>query len=366
MEEKIIDNEIKNEEVSLKELILRVRLYYRYLLSKWIIILVFAIVGGGLGLIASLYKKPVYIASTSFVLEESESGGGGLGQYAGIASMVGIDVGGGSGGIFKGDNIIELYKSRNMIEKTLLSEADFNGKKKLLIDRYIDFNRLREKWNVNPALKSLKFALYNASQDSLNGNSRLRDSVLGVIAGDINKNYLTVSKPDKKLSIIEAVVRSKDEVFAKVLDEQIVKNVNDFYVRTKTKKSKDNIAIIQKKTDSVRAVMNGAIYSAAAITDATPNLNITRQVQRSAPVQRSQFSAETNKSILAQLVQTLELSKISLLKETPLIQVIDQPVFPLEKDVLSKKKGIFIGFFAVAFLSCLYFLIKKVIKDLMI
>ncbi|MGY0038978.1 hypothetical protein [Pedobacter sp. NJ-S-72] len=114
---------------------------------------------------------------------------------------------------------------------------------------------------------------------------------MGTIVIDINRNYLSVIKPDKKLSIIKAEVRAKDEFFAKSFDEQIVKNVNDFYVLTKTKKSVDNIAIMQHKVDSVQRVLNGYIYTAAAVADATPNLNITRQVQRIVPIQRSQFGA---------------------------------------------------------------------------
>ena len=35
--------------------------------------------------------------------------------------MMGLDVGG-SGGLFQGENILELYKSRSMIAKTLLTE----------------------------------------------------------------------------------------------------------------------------------------------------------------------------------------------------------------------------------------------------
>lgn len=356
-------NTSSDDEISLKELILKIREWYRYLLSKWVTIIGFGILGGILGFAYAYTKKPIYTATTTFVLEEGEKGGG-LGQYAGLASMVGIDLGGGGGGIFQGDNILELYKSRTMIEKTLLTEVDYQGKKQLLIDRYIDFNKLREGWAKKPELAKLSFSSIVNRLSS--AEQRLRDSVMGVIVNDINKNYLSVVKPDKKLSIINAQVKAQDEFFAKAFDEQIVKNVNDFYVQTKTKKSLVNIAILKQKTDSVRAVMNGAIYSAAAVVDATPNLNPTRQVQRVAPMQKSQFTAETNKAILGELVKNLEMSKMALLKETPLIQVVDEPVLPLENDRLGKIKSVFTGMLFFSFLFSFFLLVKKVIKDLLV
>lgn len=353
----------QSDEISLKELILKIRDWWRYILSKWVIILAFGLLGGALGFWYATFKKPVYTATTTFVLED-EKGGGGLGNLAGLASMAGVEIGNG-GGIFQGDNIFELYKSRKMIVQTLLSKVEINGKRKLLIDRYIDFNELREKWSKMPSLIDLKFDVDSIEDGAfaLNPN-RLRDSVLTSIVNDIKKNYLLVAKTDKKLSIIEVAVKAKDEVFAKLFNEAIVKNVNDFYLLTKTKKSQQNIQIIQQKADSVRAVMNGAIYSAVAVVDATPNLNPTRQAQRIAPAQRAQFSAETNKAILSSLVQNLEMSKLALMKETPLLEVIDQPVYPLNKENFGKIKGIFIGGILFGFLATFFLLIKKLYKNI--
>lgn len=349
-----------NDEISLKELIIKLKVWWNYLLSKWILILFFGVLGASLGFVYGYLKKPIYIATTTFVLEDEKSAGG-MGGLAGLASIAGVDLGSSGGGIFQGDNILELYKSRKMIEKTLFTVVNDGNKKQLLIDRFISFNKLRDKWKKKE-LQELNFSII---ADSINsGEQRLRDSVIRDIVDDINKNYLLVSKKDKKLNIITAEVKATDEFFAKNFNEQIVKNVNDFYVQTKTKKSAENVAILQHKTDSVRAVMNGAIYNAAAIADATPNLNPTRQVQRVAPIQRSQFTAETNKAILGSLVQNLEMTKVTLLKEAPLIQVVDEPVYPLQNEKFGKLKGLVIGGLVAGFLVALILLIKKMFSSL--
>lgn len=354
----------ESDEVSLKELLIKIRDWWRYLSSRWLIVLVFSLLGGVLGFFYASTKKTVYTATTTFVLED-EKGGGGLGNLAGLASMAGVDLSGSGGGIFQGDNILGLYKSRAMLERTLLTPVNINGKKQLLVNRFIDFNKLREKWTDKPELLGLLFTIDSGIQNRVQilKPNRLKDSILGVIVTNLNKNYLTVAKPDKKLSIIQVDVKSNDELFAKTFNDELVKNVNEFYISTKTKKSLQNIKILQHKTDSVRATMNGAIYTAVAVVDATPNLNPTRQVQRVAPAQKAQFSAETNKAILAEMVKNLEMTKMSLLKETPLIQVIDIPVYPLEKKRTSFILSTAIGMFVFFIIISLFIVVKSIIID---
>jgi len=340
-----------NEEISLGELASTIRTWINYLVSRWLFITIFVVIGGITGFLYALLTKPVYTANTTFVLEESSSPGGGLGQYANIASMIGIDLGGASNGMFTSENIVEIYKSRRMLQTVLLSSFNFAGKNQLLIDRYLEFNRFRKKWENEPGLKDLSFS-------SEGQPTQLQDSILGEVIKEINKRYLTVEKLDKKSSIIKVSVKSKDQLFAKALTEKVVSTVNEFYIRTKTKKSLDNLAVLQQQTDSVRAVMNGAIISGASTIDATPNLNPTRQILR-ASVQRSQFNAEANKAMLAELLKNLELSKITLRKETPLIQIIDQPVLPLDEEKAGKLSSTIIASVLFGLLSAIYLIIRK-------
>lgn len=355
--ENIKINQIDTGQGTLVKSLLQLRHWWIYLGTKRTLLLIVMLLAGVLALAYGYFKKPVYIATTTFVLENGESGGGGLSQYMGIASMMGIDLGGaGGGGIFQGDNIIELYKSRNMIERALLHPV-VGDSTQLLIDRYIQFNNY-QKWFDNHQLNNITF---NSYRQLLNDKKafRLRDSIMTVAVEKINKYNLSVGKPDKKLDIIKVDVKAKDEVFAKEFNDQIVKNVNDFYVQTKTKKSLDNVNILQQKTDAVRKGMNADIYAAVAIADATPNLNPTRQVQRMAPVQKSQFSAETNKAILAELVKNLEMAKFNLRKDTPLIQVIDTPILPLKDNHIKLFWYPLVAMFGALCLMAVFLLIRE-------
>lgn len=341
--------------ISLKDLVAKLKEWRLYLLSKWIIILTFAVLGGICGYTYSSLSKPVYTATATFALEEGGESGGLGGQYSGLASMVGIDVGG-NGGMFKGDNLLELYKSRSMIKNTLLSTVDFKGKRQLLIDRYIEFNGLRAKWDKKPYLRNLKFT------DSAHFGI-LQDSVISSLAREINKKSLTVIKPDKKLSIIKVTFLSKDELFAKAFTNEIVSNVNNFYIETKTKKSSDNVNVLQRQTDSIRRVLTGAVSSVAASRDVNPNPNPSRQVL-GVPSQRKQIDVQANVAVLTELVKNLEISKVSLRKETPLIQIIDDPVLPLEKEKLGVIEGIAIGWIIGSFIIIAYLCAKRLLTNL--
>lgn len=348
------ENLSSKEEITMKDLILKLREIIYYLFIRWYIFLGVGIVAILVGFLYAKFNKPVYIATTTFVLEAGESSSS-LGQYSGIASMVGIDLGGG-GGLFQGDNILELYKSQRMIEAALItkSTADTNV---TLVDQYLKMTNTKAKWEKTSS-DLLKIDFGNTNQ--LNPNfQRMRDSIIHSIVNDINKEHLQVVKPDKKLSLINVSVKANDELFAKEFNNALVKEVNDFYYNTKTKKSKGNIAILQHKVDSVRAVMNGDISTAASVGDQTPNLNPTRLSQRTIPTQRSQFSAETNKAILGQLIQNLELSKMSLLKEAPLIQVVDQPSYPLPKNKMGKIISIILAVILFEFFTLCFLLIRR-------
>ncbi len=347
---------VNDDEISLKELIIKIQEWWRYLLSKWLIILIAGLIGGGLGLIYSIYKKPTYIAPLTFVLEEE--GVGGLGNLGGLAAMAGFNLGGGASGdgLFKGENIFEIYKSRSMLTKTLLTASSQNDS--LLIERYIAFNDLRNDWNKKPQLAAISFSIPR-EQFTLH-----HDSIMGQIVNSIREKNVKVSKPDKKTSLIQVSTTSTNEAFSKDFTEILVQNVNDFYIETKTKKSLENVSVLQHQTDSVRRELNAAIGGVAVALDANPNSNPARQVLN-VPSSKKQVDVQANQAILTELVKNLELAKISLRQETPLIQVIDEPVLPLKKERFGKAKGIVLGGILFGFLTVFALLIRRIFQAVM-
>jgi hypothetical protein len=327
---------VKSDEISviIKELLKKSNEIGHFLSSKWKIIMLATLLGAITGLILSFIIRPKYTAVLSFAVANDKTSP--LGAYAGLASMAGIDLGGGGSDLFSSDNIIELMKSRKMVESTLLAPVEVGEKKITLIEHYITFEKLRKRWGNKPKLTNIHYEI-NCDPSKFN---RAQDSIIGQIYKTIKENNFSVSKPDKKLSIIESTITSKNEIFSKVFLEEINNKVSEFYIETKTKRLKQNVDILQDRADSLSAIITSSTLGIANLTD--QNLNPSRAIV-SAGKSRKQVDLQVAGAVYAEVVKNLELAKVTLQKETPLIQVIDSPIYPLKKERLGKLEGLIYG-----------------------
>jgi uncharacterized protein involved in exopolysaccharide biosynthesis len=350
--------QIDNDEISLKELIQKIQEWIAYLKTQWKLIIGIVALGGIIGFVYASFQKPTYLATTTFVLEE-DKGGGGIGGAMGLASSFGFDLGGGSGGLFTSSNIIELMKSRLVVEKTLLNPVQVADKKISLADYYIQINELKEDWAKKPNLANISFPV-NADRTKF---SLQQDSILQTISAGLTKNNLVIAQKDKKVSIISLTVKTESELFSKLFCEKLLEETSDFYIETKSKKSRLNVDILQHQADSIRAELNSAITGVASASDNVYNLNPALNVKRT-PSTRRQVDVQANTAILTQLVAQLELSKVSLRKETPLVQLIDRPILPLEKEKLGRLKSLILAGFLAGFLTVLYLVFGQLFRKM--
>lgn len=349
---------MENDEITLKELLLKTKEWFTFLLSKWKTIVLAGSIGAVLGLGYSFYKKPIYTASLSYAVEDGKASGG-LGGALGLASSFGLDLGGSSGGAFSGSNLMELFKSRTMVEQTLLAPVTQNNKTISLAEMYIKEKKWREKWDEKPALKSITF-LPNSDRTKFN---RAQDSIFGVIYKDLSTESLTVEQKDKKVAIGTITMKGTNEYFAQQFTLALTNTVTDFYIETKSKRAKENMDILVRQTDSIRGELNGAITGVAVANDNTFGLNPALNIKR-VPSARRQVDVQANTAILTEIVKQAELAKVTLRKETPLIQVIDQPILPLPKEKFGKAKGIILGAILAGFLTVLGLIVRRIFKEL--
>lgn len=358
MEDSRNANNPEGGEISIKEIILKIRSIISYLLRSWWLIVLFSIVGASIGFTLAYLSKLKYRAELTFVMEDNSSSNP-LSKYASLAGQFGVDLGEGSGsGLFQGDNIMEFLRSRLLIQKSLLSVMMVDGKKETLAERYIEINDLRKGWEKSEVLANVHFPV-DADRSKF---TIVQDSLLQVFHQTILKNHLLIDRPDEKLNFISVKFTSPSELFSKVFVENLVKEALSFYIDTKTRRTRSSVDKLQGQADSLEILLNRKTYSAAAVQDL--NQNPARQAASisSELALRDKLILQT---MYGEVIKNLEMSKIAMTQETPLVQIIDLPVLPLEKVKLSKLKAILIGGVGGAFLTIIWLIIRKIYKAIM-
>ena len=333
--------------IVLGDVIESIKRFFGYLRSQFILITLCAVVGLTLPLIYRAMQKPAYAASTTFILEEKSATGGGL---AGIASQVGLDLGslgGGGSSVFSGDNILDIIKSRIIIEKVLLSPISGNSGK-TLADLYLDFTGLGERL---PSPVSFAAAA--------SAHSVYQDSVLYVMYEQIAKKNVSVDRLNKKGSIFKIVTVSQNQVFSKNFAERLLKETTTYYVDVKTSSASANVKRLQARGDSLLRVLNAKSYTAASYQILDPNVAFKAM---SVPAEVSSRDKSIVFSIYAEVTKNLEMSRIALVSQTPVIQLLDVPKYPLMDDRKSYFFLGLVGFIAgifAAIVLCLYLYTDK-------
>jgi uncharacterized protein involved in exopolysaccharide biosynthesis len=331
------------ETIKYSELKAVIQRFTKYFISQYKIILFTTLLTSVLGLLYGKLQPSTFKATSTFIVEDkSGKGGGGL---SGLASQFGIDVGGltgGGAGLFDGDNILEIIKSRAIIEKVLLTkiEEPASLKGQTIADYYIQVNNLAPAFaskNIN--VKSLNFAgLTEGAKHTIQ-----QDSILYILYSRVNRN-LSVEKRNKKSTIITLEVVSGDQIFSKLFADEILKQTSDLYIDIKTGNLSRSIARIQQKADSLQRSLSSIYQNAFQIN--------------SSRTEMSNRDKTFSSTLYAEVVKNLETMKLSLINQTPVIQILDAPKYPLFDQRTPARYALIIGF-TVGFALSLFYAIYK-------
>jgi uncharacterized protein involved in exopolysaccharide biosynthesis len=300
--------------------------FLRYLKRKWLSIIVVSLLGMAFGFGYFYIQKPKYKAVSTFILEEKSAGGGGL---AGIASQFGLNLGSLSGGgsIFAGDNILNILKSKTVVQKVLLSQIELQPTvKKTLADYYLDFSGHRKSWDKKPHLQKISF------ENTTENISPIQDSVLNAIYDTFIKNALKTERIEKQGTIIEVKVVEQDPLFARLMTERLIDEASKLYLDIRTGTATSNIKEMQRRSDSLLYLLNRKSFVAAASQPLGINPGIRTA---SVPVEIANRDKAVLSTLYAEVTKNLEASKMMLAQQTPVIQLLDKPGILLDDNKMS-------------------------------
>jgi hypothetical protein len=339
----------QDDEISLKELIEKGKEWIAYFMGyKWVIITA-GLFGGGLGFgYAHFFNEVEYESKLTFAIEEKGGGGGSL---LGLASQFGVDLGGGGGGMFTSDNLLLLFKSNRIIQGALLRPLT-EVKEGNLYNHYLATH-------FKEALEDNKIDLLplDLNREKF---SRAQDSLLKVVSLNISK-IVTIAKKDKKASFIDITVKNQSELFAFWMNKLLVEEATHLYIELKVGKMQRSVKLLQSKVDSVQRVLDGTMRSAATGLDKSMGLVSNAPRVGSA---KKQLEAQMLGTLFGELTKNLELTKLTLEREEPTIQIVDFPTMPLEKFGKGRVKFGVIGGFLLGFISLGWLFLRKILGEL--
>ena len=336
-----------DDEITLTDIWIKLQQWRAYLWKRkaWILGIAFLFSIGGY--LKVKLARPVYSATLTFSLEK----GGGKSSMSGLASQFGFSLGGDGGGMFSGENLLTLMKSRRLVEDVLLTPVNIDGDSILLVNQYVGgWPDLKEAWD-SAGLYPLQ------SERSLD---RTQDSALGVLYALITKKSLAVSKQDEELSFVSVSYSGFDEAFTGAFVEQLAAQATAFYIESTTANNRANIDKLQRRVDSVTAELENAMVSAGRANDA--NMFTVQSAAKVSSLEK-QMKVTMLTTLYGELVKNLELSKTMAAREEPLITIIDRPHYPLRVRE-SGLKGAIMGGFLGGFLTVLFFAGREFLRDL--
>ena len=335
-----------NKEIELRDIVITLKEIKQELISRsfkiGLIVFVFTLTA----VLFNISQESRYKAELSFVVEDKQKSTP-LSSVSGLASQFGFDFFSSSNSTFSQANIMELLKSRGVISKTLL-RPNAND---LFIHNYISMYNLDSDWKNNKDLERISFK---------NNIEVKHDSIITMVWEKIIEDDISVEIRNDETDIIYLSFKSLDERFAKLFSENLIDEMSSMYIEYQTKQSTNTIDFLQNRADSVFNELEKAEEEFARVKDI--NQRIIKASGRLKELQLMR-NVEVLNTMYLELVKNIEVSKLTLLNQTPIIQVIDRPTLPLEDTKLSAVLVFVISFVLSFLISVFYFVFRKMIAD---
>lgn len=349
------------ETLQIKELFLRLKENIIFLLNKWVFILMFTCIGAISGFVYSKTKKVNFKAKITFILEDNKVGNSGLAGLASVAGQFGVDVSNGNGsGVLSNDNIMLYFKSPSLAKEVLISPLDTINNQ-TFFDRYIKTYGLKSEWE-----KVIPKDIFEKI-NSFNNISRQQDSLIQIVVDKILSDQFEVTKPDKKASLIDVVIKMEDELLAKKYCEKIVEVVSERYIKMKVQRQSNSVNKLQNRADSIMKLLNQKTFSSLSIQNksTTMDINPLYKTNSSVDLETTIRDKSLLSSLFSSVVQNLEIAKFTLNQETPVFQIIDTPVLPLKKEKISTVITTLSFAFGFFMITIVFFIVKRNIAKIL-
>lgn len=341
--------------ISFEQVWIHILKFMKFLRVNILVLVAAGMIGGVLGVAITFYKKPIYYAHLSFLLNDNETPQLNLSALSGLAAISGL----GGGSNINEDKLLFLAKSRFLMVNTLLSSVQLNGKNTVLAEGFIDLFNLQRKFEKDTLLTSFS-RFKHTHVDSL---TIQESKIVDMIIWEIEERQMLSIEGRKKAGIVAQSMgvvtvdfNSTDEPLARLFVDKLYANLSVYYVNKIVQRQQRNYNIIKGRADSLKLVMsNKETYGAEFIDN---NLNVSKMVGR-VKIERTRRDIEVLNLMYGEVLKNLEIAKFNLENQTPMLQLIDSPSYPLKQKRLSAFKFGLAGAFLAGILALLFLTFRK-------
>ena len=132
------------------------------------------------------------------------------------------------------------------------------------------------------------------------------------------------------------------------------------YISHQTAQANNTLNFLQNRADSIFSELEIAEENYARMKDI--NKRIVKASGRLKEIQLMR-RVEVLNTMYLEIVKNLEISKLTLLNKTPIINIIDEPILPLKSTAISKNLAGLVGGFLGGFLCLIFLIFRKIFED---
>ena len=335
---------------------------YAWLWLKWSWLTLILAAALGYYLYQSKAKLPTrYVARLSFSMNE---GGGADQGYLQQVLGGGLFAGLGGGSELASGNmgrLQELLTTRRLLQMALFEEVEIlypdGPKKDFMIHHYLELQGMRKQWAENESsLAELYFQHKNFEQFTRQENVLLQAAV-----GRIQQQLTQELSPSEILNIRFV---SNSEILSHDFINLLYDKLNTYYSNQSVEKQRRIFEAARSRRDSLEQEMDQAEEDYIKYLN---QHNATAQGRYAESI-RTQYlarklSGEMEGYFLA--IKNVETAKLALEQQTPLLQVIDRPLYPLYAERPNPRLFLIIGVVLGLFLGSSIVLGQQAARDLM-
>lgn len=348
---------LEGDQFSFKKVLFSIFLIIPFIRKNILLVLIGSSIGLLVGLYIELYKNSSILYKSDIVfIMDSEAGASG-GALSELASSFGLSGNfGGNNTLFSGENFKELLKTKAIFRRALLKKVVWNGKEEIFANLFLKKSRINEfEWSGLPE-DFYKHRFKSSEIIDLDLQDR---NVLDMIYLHLKEKTFLVAE-NQKSSFLKLSVETRNDTLSYVWSKLYLKTVTDFYIDTKTKKSKELLIIMSSRVDSLRAALYYTQGKLANFQDQNQQIIFN---QAKIISERLQMNSTQLQGMYLESVRNYDNLKFSLIKESPLLNIISDTELPLTPSPKSKGTITLLGTLLGFFFSCVIIYLINLYKE---